>query len=416
MFCSRNVESTRFRLRGSFGLLFGRHCLHLPILVQTERKSPMALAHFWKWLRRSRRLIRPASAPRRYRPQLDLLEDRCLLTVLSVTNTSDATVNPPAGSLRAQLNTASNGDEIVFDPSVFTTSPQTITLQSMLVIGKSITITGPGANLLTVTATGGFTNNPVISAAAGSGLTISGLKITGGSGNGGVGINNLGTLTVQDCWITGNDNTNGSGGGVYSRGPLTLLDSTVSGNTVTGAFGAYGAGIFLYSGKHTITNSTITGNTASATGTYNARGGGIEVYGNPGNTATITNSTIAFNTAQGPSTNTGGGIRIGSLGSMNLINSIVSNNIVQNGATNVGPNISNSVGAAQIPICLNNDVPDTSGSIGVAGSPGLQTGSPNLGPLQNNGGPTLYLRPGDRQRRHRQWDGESGRHVRGAVC
>src|SRR5437867_5890699 len=75
-------------------------------------------------------------------------------TTLTATNTPAATItvtssndNGP-GSLRQAILDASPGDTINFAPSV-----TTVTLTSgELVIDKNLTITGPGANRLTVTA------------------------------------------------------------------------------------------------------------------------------------------------------------------------------------------------------------------------------------------------------------------------
>src|SRR5436305_4164131 len=61
---------------------------------------------------------------------------------ITVTNTNDS----GPGSLRQAIFNASSGDTITFAPSV-----TTVTLTSgELVIDKNLTITGPGANRLTV--------------------------------------------------------------------------------------------------------------------------------------------------------------------------------------------------------------------------------------------------------------------------
>src|SRR5207247_2630570 len=148
----------------------------------SKRCRIMPLTRFWNWLNHSVR--RPACAPvmrRRYRPQIDVLEDRCLLAVLNVASLSGSAA--VAGSLPAQVAAAANGDEIVFDPATFpsVTSPQTIALTASLAINKNLIISGPGPNLLTVSAAG-FANAPVISIGAGNTVTISGLKFSGGHG------------------------------------------------------------------------------------------------------------------------------------------------------------------------------------------------------------------------------------------
>ena len=70
---------------------------------------------------------------------LEILEDRTLLSVLTVNNTNDDT---NFGSLRWAIATASNGDTIMFDPGL---QGQTITLtRGQLLITTSLTIQGPG--------------------------------------------------------------------------------------------------------------------------------------------------------------------------------------------------------------------------------------------------------------------------------
>ena len=101
--------------------------------------------------------------------------------VFTVTNTNDI----GTGSLRAALAAAGDGDLINFDPAVFNT-PQTINLQTALAdITKSVTIQGPGANLLTVRRDefGATTDFRVFNIPGGvaSGVAISGMTISSGT-------------------------------------------------------------------------------------------------------------------------------------------------------------------------------------------------------------------------------------------
>src|SRR5258705_13377049 len=73
---------------------------------------------------------------------LCLIAPRTQAATITVANTND---NGP-GSLRQALADAVNGDTINFDPSL---NGQAITLtSSQLLVNKSITITGPGADQL----------------------------------------------------------------------------------------------------------------------------------------------------------------------------------------------------------------------------------------------------------------------------
>ena len=80
----------------------------------------------------------------------------------------------------------------------------------------------------------------------------------------------MGDLTLNDVTVTGGlvSKLNGDslGGGLFNRGTLTLSNTTVSGNTAAGSVGApnaYGGGIYNL-GTLSITDSTISDNVAEA--------------------------------------------------------------------------------------------------------------------------------------------------------
>jgi hypothetical protein len=155
---------------------------------------------------------------------------------ITVTNTNDSGFF----SLRQALADANDGDTINF-----LGVSGTITLTSgELLVNKSITISGPGANTLAVN---GNAASRVFHIASGKTVTISDLTVTNGnSANGGGGIyNDHATLTVSNTTLSGNSTT-GTGGGIYNNGSspgsaaLTVTNSTLSGNS---AFGG-GGGIY----------------------------------------------------------------------------------------------------------------------------------------------------------------------------
>src|SRR5215472_7882929 len=88
----------------------------------------------------SRSARRERSAPKwRFLPRLDRMEDRTLLSTVTVLNNHDS----GPGSLRAAIAAASSGQTINFAPSL---DGQTITLTSgELDITRSLDIEGPGA-------------------------------------------------------------------------------------------------------------------------------------------------------------------------------------------------------------------------------------------------------------------------------
>jgi hypothetical protein len=247
------------------------------------------------------RTSRARPQPRRtFRPRLEALEDRTALSTLTVLNATD---HDP-GSLRAILGGASSGDQIVFDPAL---DGQTITLTSgELLLNKSLTITGPGAGLLTVS---GNNASRVFEVAGGATDSVSGLTVSNGrAAPQGGGILNAGTLTLSNATVSGNLVYGGAGdfdfgGGIYNSGTLTVQNSTVTGNVAYGytpdiatPTAGWGGGIYN-SGTLTVTGITISANAANT-------GGGL--FNNDG-TAMVSNSTLSGNTVYGP----GGAISIG---------------------------------------------------------------------------------------------------------
>ena len=108
---------------------------------------------------------------RRFVPGIDLMEDRTLLSTLTVMNNNDS----GSGSLRATIAAAASGDTINFSSKL---KGETITLTSgELTVGVNLTIDGPGANQLAIS---GDDASRVFEIAAGLNVTISGLTITHG--------------------------------------------------------------------------------------------------------------------------------------------------------------------------------------------------------------------------------------------
>ncbi|RIK26371.1 MAG: hypothetical protein DCC54_07320, partial [Anaerolineae bacterium] len=271
----------------------------------------------------------------------------------------------------------------------------TITLGSQLpAVTSQIAITGNGAanTIVQANAAPNTATYRVFEVSAAGNLTLDGLTVRHGRCNdscttnpynGGGIYNEGGTLTVTNSALSGNSADNG-GGGIYNySGTVTVTNSALSNNSA-----GYGGGI--YSDNYstvTVTNSTISGNNATST-----NGGGIFNYyqstltvanstfsGNSANingggihnaysgTLTVTNSTLSGNSAN----NFGGGIYNNLLATMNYSNTIIANSAAggdcSNGGT-IGANVNNLV---------------ENGSC----SPTF-SGDPNLGPLQDNGGPT----------------------------
>jgi len=268
--------------------------------------------------------------------------------IIPVTNTNDS----GPGSLRQALAIANNGDTI----DATGISGAIILTSGELLVDKSVTINGAGADVLAVD---GNTVSRVFQIRfPGETVAISGFTIRNGhAGNasGGIDNENNATLTITNCTISGN--VAGLGGGTFNNGMLTITSTTISGNFSSNGGAVYNSG----GGTLTITNSTVSGNSASS-------GGGIFNIA----AFAITNSTLSSNSAA-----LGGGIF--STETVEIGNTILNAgksgaNIVNSGGTvtSHGYNLSSDDGG------------------GVLTGPGDQINTnPLLGPLQDNGCPTF---------------------------
>ncbi|MBN2292730.1 MAG: cadherin-like domain-containing protein, partial [Pirellulales bacterium] len=182
------------------------------------------------------------------------------------------------------------------------------------------------------------------------------------------------TLTITNSMLTGNSG-NRYGGGIYNKsGSLTLTNCTLSDNSAS-----YGGGISNGSDMLTLLNCTLSGNSVSNDG------GGI-YHSNLGRT-TLTNCTLSGNSAG----NDGGGICVYSATTFTLNNTIVAGN-----SASSGPDIYFHYGTLTGSHNLIGNGTGQSLLNGVDGNiVGTKTNpiDPMLGPLQDNGGPTLTHAP-----------------------
>jgi predicted outer membrane repeat protein len=266
---------------------------------------------FYSWFgkrQRSAASRRSYGSPRKrptYRPRLEALEGRWLPSQVGLTVTSLTDSGP--GTLRAAIlgaDVGSHSDKFTIGFAV----TGTIDLQSPLPdLNNNIAIQGPGVASLTVERAAGVSlSSAILTVDAGQTATLSGLTIANGNEGG---IINEGTLTLATCAVMNNSGSLHGilpmGGGIFNdySGILTVTNSTLSGNSAL-----HGGGIFSF-GALTVSGSTVSGNSAvpffvqSSGTTFHAFGGGIE----SDNTLTMTGSTISGNTAE----RTGGGIYIG---------------------------------------------------------------------------------------------------------
>jgi beta-glucanase (GH16 family) len=325
-----------------------------------------------------------------------LLDQLRLTCAADVTVTSTADSGP--GTLRKALGSVCTGGTIHFAPAL---AGQTITNLSALTLGKNVTIDGVDAPGLTIS---GNHVNRVLVVNSGTVATVKSLTLANGYGfqlAGGV-LNN-GTLTLDHVAVTGNTMTTNAGdfwqggGGIYNGDGATLhlIDSTVANNSA----GWSGGGIYsFFNTTTTVERSTISGNLS------NDVGGGIRSLG----TFTITNSTISGNT----STGWHGGAIFHTDGAMAIASSTIVNNTGPDFAPSavfigsfsaVVPSLTlvntiihgnhwyaceqHAAGTVSLTSGGHNLVQD--GSCSPVASDQVVGGDVHLGPLANNGGPTL---------------------------
>jgi CSLREA domain-containing protein len=309
----------------------------------------MAVRSVWRdWCRRiaqSKMLPRKRrAAPRPWRAEV--LEARCLLSVITVTSLADNLAVDGKVTLREAIQAAntnasvdgsaagqsSSQDKIVFQNGLVGTIKLNPALGELL-ITDSVQIVGLGAKNTVIDAQH---NSRVFEVSPGAGnVTLSSLTVTGGqttaalADGGGILFLSPGLLTLSNAAVTNNSVTGagGRGAGIFTdSGALTVLGSTISGNS--NAYGAGdGGGIFSQYGAVTLTNSTLANNSVAG---YNAGGAGIYASG-AGATVTLTNSTISGNVDTGPN-GTGGAITT-VRSSLAIVNSIVSGNTISVGGT-----------------------------------------------------------------------------------
>jgi hypothetical protein len=284
-------------------------------------------------------------------------EPAAVRTNFSVTTTND----DGAGSLRQAMLDA-NADTSGPHTITFAVTG-TITLASALpAVTRPMTITGPGADQLTITG-----NNTFGIFSVQSSLSISGATIRGGfSPNAAVGgaFHVGGSLSADRCVIR--DNTSGAGG--IASGIAVISGSA----TIANSLFTNNAGVsVIHSGSLTLSNTTLSNNA------------GQSVYFFPDNgpaSVTLQNTTIADQT--------NAFLFDGRFGPMTLtIGNTILASTIQN-STTVGTTVPTIVSLGGN---ISND-----GTLALAGPGDVLNTNPVLAPLGNYGGPipTRALLPG----------------------
>src|SRR5262249_10024112 len=213
---------------------------------------------------------------RRYRPALELLEDRLAPAMLTVNTLADSTGGSQlslrdailavdggsySGPATGQVSgTFGSNDTVLFQSGLNGTLSLT-TASGPLVISRDVTITAnPALNAITIS---GQSRTGVLEVTSAATATVAGLTITQGKDSinlfGGIDVQAGAALTVSGCTFVSNQSMGAGGGAILNAGTLTATNSTFTNNS-----GVVGGAIDNVSAATaTLINCTISGNQAT---------------------------------------------------------------------------------------------------------------------------------------------------------
>jgi CSLREA domain-containing protein len=315
----------------------------------------------------------------------------------------------------------SNGGGFVFDGGTVTLIESTVSGNRTAgagSLGGGVYATGP-LKLVDSTVDGNFTmaanthggaiyNTDVLSI---NGSTVSGNHTNGQNSQGGAIFAKHGGVTINDSLVTGNLTSGdfADGGAIYSNGfngsDVRISRSTISGNRTEG-LSSFGGAIQAVQSDVTLSQSTLSGNTTAQAG---SRGGAMWVSGE----LRLDQSTISGNSTAGSNAD-GGAIFTFSNIPVTIILSTITNNMatgqsgdggaifVSNLAQDLPLSVTGSILAGNTAAGSGNDLlpdPDSplianhsligTGMTPTSGGNNVSIDNPLLGPLADNGGPTL---------------------------
>lgn len=313
-------------------------------------------------------------------------------------------------TLREAVAASADGDTIEFASALFTSAtPTTIKLTSPLVLTKRLTIVGPGDAASTPVPRlriEGSGAERVLHVRAPAVVVIAGLTLQGGvasghqgggavlvesganatfqacdfinnrtsNSNSGGAILNFGTLTLDQCLVSGNQAQHG--GGVSSQGPFQVVRSLIEGNTATGL----GGGLHASGSGLQAESSTLAANRAGT-------GGAIALVASGGSNkvATLTALTVVDNRADAQS----GGLYVeGSAAVANVGGSLFARNLIVTKSGSQTPHDLGTTKSGKINSANYNLILKPGTTLSPWGANDQIGADPKLGPLAANGGRT----------------------------
>ncbi len=310
------------------------------------------------------------------------------LTLDGITLTGGRTAS--GGAVQVDLNGIKPATKLQLKNSVITgnsASGAGAGIYTPLGANAVATITITNSTISNNQAYGGTINGAGIYLGGASTLTMTGSTLSNNGTSGGTNVGGAiyafspsasaaSTVNITDSTLSGNAAS--SGGGIYLVGPsaLNITGSTLSGNTAS----SDGGGIYVSSTGSTlaVANSTLSSNSAFC------NGAGLFIASGNANTfpaVSFTSSTVTLNSTSGECPNGAGVTHYG--GSLTLNNTIMAGNTRGSSPAD----IARYFGSAVTVLGSNNLVQNVSSGVTFTNAP--LTSDPQLGLLQNNGGPTL---------------------------
>lgn len=210
-----------------------------------------------------------------------------------VTNLNDG---PEPDNLRNSIGFATPGDVITFQEGLI---GQITLVAGGIVIDRDITIQGPGAETIAITA---FSPTTLVYVNPGVNADISGLSLLGGidPGQSGGAIYNAGNLRLSGCVLSGNNTSNnvsGLGGAICNETISSVASMDIFDCLFLGNLSDSGGAIYN-DGDLSVKSCDFTGNNA-----LNGNGGAIMNHG----VAELTGCNLSFNTMTSTYAISGGG-------------------------------------------------------------------------------------------------------------
>ncbi len=347
----------------------------------------------------------PAPAKLRTRLWLASLEDRSVPATFTVSTTVDGAVNAPGdlpGSLRQAIfdaNLLAGVDSIVFDATTFATPQFIIMSGGELAVTDDVAIAGPGKGQANIEGTL-LARHFNIDGPGTITVSISDLTLSNGGSSGSNSTDRGGSIFVNDEKVSitnvdfmGNQSFAARGGALAllaAPGELTVTGCKFVNNSTGATIG--GGAIDVAGGKFTLSNSTMSGNSAGG------RGGAIYLSG--ASTSVITNTNFDSTSGTGNLSSTQGGAIAITTGTLQIIGGTFDQNNAtsRGGAGYIFGSATATISGATV---TGNTAISTAGGFSVAAGSNLQVSTTSFTNNKANGRGRSTLLHRRRQRNHR---------------